>query len=519
MAGRYRVSAIDAMTTPGQASVTAPVRGLARIVTIGAAWMLALRWSDRLIALGSIVVLARLLDPADFGVVGYAVLLTGILDLLTRFSTDAALIRDQSRGRGSYDGAWTINIVRGFGVGLMVAALAAPTAAYLGEPRLEAIMYWLALVPLLHGFENVGTVDFRKHLEFSRQFAFRLVTRLVATAMTLGLALAWRDYWALVVGMLVHCAVSLAASYALHPFRPRLSVSGMRGILRFSGWLALQDLIQGVTERLPSLLVARFADATALAFLTTAREVADMAITELRAPIRAALYPGFAKIAHEGERLRAALLDATGILALVSLPIPLGIALTAADAVPLVLGAKWLPIVPVLEILGVGGALSALSTNSHLVLLALNRPHLVTLVAALRLIVLAPAAFVLIPAHGPLGAAYALLAATSAVLAADYALSAWRLAIAPRRFVAVVWRPLLAAIAMAIVVQALRGWIGPSATAAEHVTHLVLCAAVGAAVYAAGVLALWRLVGIPDGAERRMISLLKSALRRVPGHG
>ena len=481
--------------------------------------MLALRWSDRLIALVSIVVLARLLDPADFGVVGYAVLVTGLVELLTQISTDAALIRDQSQGRAAYDGAWTINIARGLGVGLVIAALAGPAATYLREPRVEAIMLWLALVPMIHGVENVGTVDFRKHLDFSRQFVFRLVTRLVATVTALSLALAWRDYWALVVGMLVHCIVSLAASYALHPFRPRPSLAGMRGILRFSGWVALQDFVIGISERLPGLLVARFADTTALAFLTTAREIADMATTELRSPIRAALYPGFAKIAHEGDRLRAALLDATGILSLVALPVPLGIALTAADAVPLVLGEKWLPIVPVLQILGIGGAVAALSTNGHLVLHALNKPHLVTLVAALRFGVLAPLAFMLIPPYGPIGAAYALLGATGMVLAAEYSLSTWRLAIAPQRFIAVVWRPLVAAITMAVVVQFLQSRLGEAATTTVQLTHIVLCAIVGCAAYAGCVLLLWRLVGLPQGAERRLIALLGASSRRLAGHG
>lgn len=513
MADRSPGSTAEMVTSPP------PVLDLARRVTIGAGWMLALRWCDRLIALFGIVVLARLLEPSDFGVVGYAVLVIGLVELLTHLSTDAAIIRDQSPGREAYDGAWTINIVRGLVVGLLIGALASPAAAYLREPRLEAIMLWLALTPMLHGAENVGTVDFRKHLDFSRQFVFRLITRLAATVTTVVLALVWHDHWALVVGTLVHRAASLAASYALHPFRPRLSIAGTRGILRFSGWLALQDVIHGVGDKLPSLLIARFADVSALAFLTTAREIADMAITELRAPIRAALYPGFAKIAHEGARLRAALLEATGILSLVSLPVPLGIALIAPDAVPLVLGAKWLPIVPVLQILGIAGALSALSTNSHLVLLALNKAHLVAVVAVLRFVVLAPTAFLLIPAHGPLGAAYALLAASAAVLAADYALSAWRLAIAPRLFVAVIWRPLVAAIAMALVVHGLRDWIGAAATATAQVTSIAVCALVGSVTYVGSVLVLWRAAGLPEGAERRAIGVLGSSARWMTSHG
>jgi O-antigen/teichoic acid export membrane protein len=481
--------------------------------------MLALRWCDRLIAIASMVVLARLLAPTDFGLVGYAWLVIGLVELLTPVATDSALIRDQAAGRSEYDGAWTINAIRGLIVGVLVAAMAAPAAAYFRDARVEPILYWLAMMPLLRGLENVGTVEFRKKLEFDRQFVFRLSSRLAGTLATVIVAFTWRSYWALVVGALVQCATALALSYGLHAYRPRPDLRGERGLLRFTGWLALHDIANGIADRLPGFVVGRIGDPSALAFLSTARDVADMGVNELRAPMRAALFPGLAKLAGEPERLRAALVESTGVLALLSLPLPLGLTLLAPDLVPLLFGEKWLPMVPVLQVLSVSGTLSALFTNSHLLLLIVNKPQLLLVVTVLRLLVVAPVALLLVPAQGPIGAAYAILASVIATLVADYLLCSWRLGIAPRRFVAALWRPVLATIAMGVAVELARRIAVATPTTLHQVLRVAALIGVGAVTYVGCGLAVWRLAGRPDGAERRALELLGIRQRRTPPPG
>src|SRR5215472_6927511 len=118
-----------------------------------AGWMVALRWFDRLIGLVSVAILARILLPTDFGIVGYAILIVGLLDLFTGISTDADLIRLRDPDRSYYDAAWTMNVVRGFAIGLVMVGLAHPAASFFREDKVVAVMLALAILPTVQGFE------------------------------------------------------------------------------------------------------------------------------------------------------------------------------------------------------------------------------------------------------------------------------------------------------------------------------------------------------------------------------
>ncbi len=487
-------------------------------VAAAAGWMVAFRWIDRIVGLASVAILARILSPDDFGIVGYATLVIAVLELFTGIATDVELIRHRHADAAYYSAAWTMNILRGLALGALMLALVQPAAEFFREPKLVHVMLVLAAIPVVRGFENVGIVEFRKHLQFDREFKYLLTTRIAGAAVTVALALALRSYWALAAGLVLRTGLGVGLSYAFHPFRPRWTFVRVPEIFRFSRWMMLQTLASGVQDKLPALVVGRAWGSSALAYFSVGREIADLSATEIRAPIRRALYPGLAQIAERRQRVGDVLVESAGMLALLTLPIPLGIALVADDFVPLFLGPQWQPMIDVLRPLCIAASVSALGTNSQLALLALNRSHITAAAASIRLAVLALLLSLAAP-HGVVGVAYAIAGMSGVSLAADYALSARALHIAPRRFLGVVWRPVSAALAMGLAVWLLRGGMPPASDLPGHLGSLILSAASGAAVYAGCVLALWAGTGRPEGAERRLLATLQSArmrLRRSP---
>src|SRR5687767_1543898 len=133
-------------------------------MTTGIAWMVTARLADRGIGLISTLILARLLVPDDFGLVAMATAIGGILDLLGAFSFDLALIQKKDAGKNHYDTVWTFTVLFGLVCAIALVGLAIPAAIFYREPRLEAVMYALAVLYLVGGFSNVGVVDFRKEL-------------------------------------------------------------------------------------------------------------------------------------------------------------------------------------------------------------------------------------------------------------------------------------------------------------------------------------------------------------------
>lgn len=123
-----------------------------------------MRWSVRALNLVSIIVLARLLMPEDFGISALAVSYIAIVEGLTALPTSQALIRIRNAGRALYDTAWTLGILRGAGIALLMLASSLPVASLMDEPRLEMVIFVLALKPLVSGAKNPRFIDFEKHL-------------------------------------------------------------------------------------------------------------------------------------------------------------------------------------------------------------------------------------------------------------------------------------------------------------------------------------------------------------------
>jgi O-antigen/teichoic acid export membrane protein len=278
--------------------------------------------------------------------------------------------------------------------------------------------------------------------------------------------------------------------------------------------MLVQSFTIGIIERIPALVIGRVFDASSLAFYNISKEIADLATTEVRAPIRRALYPGLSKVSASGDAMKTVLIDSTGMIALLTFPVPLGIALVAPDLVPLFLGGQWGATVALLQPLAFAAAITAIDTNSGLAYMATNRPYLTAIGGVVRLIILCALIAGLAPRFGLTGVAYSAAAGSVMIVVTDYALSRRLLGIRAMEFGRVVWRPVVAGLLMIAAVELLRSRMPAATDVAGHAWSLVASAAAGAAVYVGVVLALWAVTGYPQGAEPRLMDALRSLRRR-----
>ena len=161
-----------------------------KAIAKGAAWMLLARLAERCLGLVSLLVLARVLVPADFGLVAMAMSVIAFVELASTFGFDLALIQREHLTREHYDTAWTFQVAVGFLCAGLIAAAAYPSAWFYDEPRLIPVMFVLAISRVLQSFENIGTVDFRRRMDFSREFAFSAWKKIVGFVITVALAVA-----------------------------------------------------------------------------------------------------------------------------------------------------------------------------------------------------------------------------------------------------------------------------------------------------------------------------------------
>ncbi|MGH8501142.1 MAG: lipopolysaccharide biosynthesis protein [Gammaproteobacteria bacterium] len=480
----------------------------------GALWMLLFKLMERSLGLISTLILVRVLSPADFGVVAMATSFIFMAELLTAFGFDIALIQKQDASEDHYHTAWTLHLLLGLLIAVLMVAAAPWIADFYNRPNVFWVVCALALGPLIRGCENIGVVAFRKEMRFKSEFAFQLSRKVVSFLVVVPLAFYLRSYWALVFGMLASQLAGTIISFIAHPFRPHFSLAKVGSLMGFSKWLLANNMVGFFKERSADFFIGRMHGAAPLGVYNVSYELATMPTTELSAPINRALLPGFARIAHDPKAMRAAYGHAMSMLAILALPAAVGIFAVAPFLVPVVLGNQWLASVPLMEILALNGALLMFHSSICAVLIANGHPYRVTKTNALYVVMLVVLLGILVPGYGTMGAACAALAAS--ILSTPIYLLQVRgsVGVPASDFVRAAARPVLAAVLMVGVVRlVLPGWSAAMSTTVS-LTWLIGGMLLGAMTYAAGIGVLWLASGRPEGAERVLIGQLQVRLKK-----
>ena len=457
-----------------------------------------------MLGLVSTLVLVRLIQPADFGIIALATGFMQTIDGMLTLGTEEAVIREATPGRTFYDTAFTLNLLRGLSVTILVAALAGPAAHFFADPRLGPVLLFVACLPLLDGISNIGTVDFRRDFAFHKEFAIMVLPKLCGIIAAILAAVLLHSYVAMLFGMGVNRILRVVMSYIMHPYRPALSLKAWRGLAGYSIWTWLLSLAVLVRDRSDSLLLGRLMNTAAVGFYSVGAEVAALPTTELIEPLGRAAFSGFAAGRQQKMDISETFLRLIGSAALLTLPAGVGLSLLAAPLVALAFGPGWEPAVPVLRILSLSftimvfGHLSLHLLSAHALL---GRLVGITLVGAVTRVALLA---LLIPNFGLTGAALGAAVAVVLEQALTVATALRRFHVNATAMVHRVWRPVLAATAMGAVL-AISG-VGRSD---DNSFSAVLEAVTGGAVtYAGMLLASWVLAGRPAGAETDILAVL-----------
>jgi PST family polysaccharide transporter len=472
--------------------------------TLGAGWLFGHRWIDRLLDFAAIVVLARLLSPEDFGLVAIAASVAAIVEGLSAFDVNKALIQARDDDRALYDSAWTLSVLRG----LLSAICMLLVIPFLSDPRLAAVLAALSLTPLFNGLANPRFVMFERQLIYSKLAVQTLTAKIVAVAITLTLAVVYRNYWSLVVGLLAGSLMTLMMSYLLRPYRPRFSWDRAADIFGFSGWLTLTSIVTTLSMETDKIIVGRLLGVVDTGLYYMTQRVGVLPTRELVSPLQRILFPSFSELADDRPRFRRVVGESINVLAGLSLAAGFGFALVANDFVPLVLGDQWIVIVPLLKVLTPYLGLRATLSMTLPCVMALAKTRLLFWVSFAYALVHLPAFIAGTAFFGLAGAIWSIVLAG---VLYSY-LNAWMLKRTLEISIGEIFtwlrRPLLAATVMVLAVLGLDALL-PLQLFSEDGSWLALALKVtfGASVYCLMLYASWRLEGRPAGLERRLMRL------------
>lgn len=494
-------------------------QSIGRKVIIGAGWLIFTRFALRSMGLVSTVVLARLLIPEDFGLIAMATAFLGMVQGISALGFHTALIKFQTRERRDYDTAWTLNAIRGVILAAIILVGSQVLPGYFGDPRLENILLALAVQPILAGIGNSRFVELERDLKFSKDFALFTVAKLLSVIVTIAVAIIWRNYWALVAGLLVGSVTRLSMSYILYPYLPRVCFQSTRKLFGFTVWISGVNIANSISHNIDRLFAGGILGIASAGYYYMGQEISALLTRELFEPVARALYPGFAKISDQLEKLKSNALEAVGVFAAVGLPVGIGFAFVAEEFVYLVLGEKWAVIIPMIQILAPILGIQTITNIANGVMMSLGEPRSIFYRSAINLCLRAPLLIVggvyfgfvgLFVAHAISHAIYFLL---------NYVMLVRRLNFSAFELINAAQRSLISVAVMAIGVAGIQ-LIGPEISGSSFAMLAGLLTAkmvLGVALYVFTHLVLWRLHDYPQGIESRILDLMpETVLRKLP---
>lgn len=387
---------------------------LSRQVAIGGIWVFALRVLENLLRITRLVIVARFLSPHDFGLFGIALLVLSTMETFSQTGFQTALVQKPGDITPYLDTAWTVAIIRGGCLFLLLFFAAPYIASFFQVEGATHVIRLVGATLLIGALVNSGIVTLQRELDFARQFLYRLASTFIDFVVVLIAAVVMRNVWALVLGWLAGSLAGLIASYLIHPYRPRLRIEWekARELFGFGRWISASAILVFLITQGDDALVGKFLGPTMLGFYQMAYRISNIPTTEITHVISQVTFPAYAKIQNNRPKLREAYLRVLKLTALLSFPVAGLIFVLASDFAKIFLGIRWMPIVPAMQVLAFWGLIRSLGATTGPLFVAVGRPQMATKLQLMLLFLLAIFIYPLSIKWGILGTSLAVLAAS-----------------------------------------------------------------------------------------------------------
>jgi PST family polysaccharide transporter len=493
---------------------------LAHNTAFSGALMVLARLISRVMDLLTMLILARLLSPSDFGLVTIAMTVILILEAALEMPLSQALVRLPEIKESYYHTAFTLGLLRGVLLCSAVYIIAVPFASFYKHRELVPLIEFLSLAPAARGLLNPRLAQFAKDLNFKYEFMFELIGKLAAFIAGIVTVFLTHSYWSIAVCTVAAPLVIAAQSYALFPFRPRLTLVDWRIFVDFLGWISLSQIVLAINWQSDQLLLGKLMRPAQLGLFSLANNVTNIPLSSLFSPLLRPLLSAFSMLREDRTRLQNSFQSAASAVIAIGLPLLVGQSIVAAPMVRLLLGQKWLGAIPAVSLLSLslipllfGMLLTPLS-------MALGETRAMVWRNVLQMCVKLPLVIVGALKYGFMGVIAARI--ISETITAVYCMVIIRRlsGLSVARQLVSCWRSVAAVAFMAVILETFTSYfdwgIAPPWVAAQLGASVTL----GAAAYTSCLFLLWRIEGRPQGLETlalRMLARLRQRLVRTAG--
>jgi PST family polysaccharide transporter len=355
-------------------------------------WTYLAYYSGKILVFASTLILARLLSKADFGVAAFALTVISFLEVASDLGIGPALIyhRDEP---GAADTAFWMGLSLSLVMATITWMIAPLASSFFDDPRALPVVRALAFSFPLGTLGSIHDMLLRKELSFQRKFLPDISRSIGKGLGSIILAMLGFGVWSLIIGQLAGTALATIVLWITHPWRPSFRFGGniSRALLKYGVNIVAVDSLGIILSNTDYLLVGHYLGAVSLGIYQLAFRIPDLLIMQFCALISKVIFPLYSKLREEDPAaLTRGFLTTTRYVALVTVPLSLGMLLVAKPLILVTFSDKWIEAVPVLQAISVYSLMLSLAYNAGDAYKAQGRPEILTRISLARAMVLIP---------------------------------------------------------------------------------------------------------------------------------
>ncbi len=336
---------------------------LDRSVVQAVAWNAVAKWTAQIVSWVSTIIVARLLTPYDYGLVGMAGVYLAFVTVISQSGIGTAVITLRDLTGRQIEELNTVAVLLGLGLVALSWAVALPLAHFFSAPPLRAVVMAVSIAYIFLAIEMVPRALLQRDLRFKTLTFIETARNLSQVAITIGLAWLGFRYWSLVVGQILGCAVSAILSLCFK--RQRYAVPHLKNLrreLRFSGHILAWVTGSYIQQNSDFLVAGRVLGEVPLGSYSVAWTISSAPVEKITNLVSTVTPAYFSALQTNKSELRRYFLRLTEVMSYVTVPASMGLALVADYLVPVLLGPKWLGVIGPLRFLGLFFAVRSVTT-------------------------------------------------------------------------------------------------------------------------------------------------------------
>jgi O-antigen/teichoic acid export membrane protein len=322
------------------------------------------------------LVVAHLLSPHEWGVAAMVMVVVGFMVAITDNALGPALVQKPDLTEEDKSTVLWLNVALGIFLAVAGTALAGPLANFYHEPAVRPLFIAASLGFLVSCLGSTHSALLMRAMDFRQLELRQIIATVIGGAAGVSIALMHFGAWAIVGQQLAAAGASTALLWVFLRWRPRaaFSLESLRRLGGFAGVLFGENVLFQGASSLGPVVIGRFLGAAALGTFGIAMNVVLVPTTRVAAPVAQVFFPAFARMSDDRPRLADAWLRSTRLVAAVTCPALVGLAILSSDFVPVILGPQWNSAVVVIQLGALAALAAAFDALMGEVLLALNKP-------------------------------------------------------------------------------------------------------------------------------------------------